>query len=57
MHDTYEKRDRLSQYKKMNIKTEENSNEGQSTRNSSPTHGNVNNLKMSKAGIPMGRHK
>ncbi len=60
MNDTYEKRDRLSHYKKMNIKTSyENSNieenSGTKTKPGSPSH--QNNMKISKAGIPLGPGK
>ena len=63
--DTYEKRDRLSQYKKMNIRSsqedEEESEDQQLTNGNSPGKGGANsaiaNMKLSKAGIPLGRHK
>ncbi len=63
MLDTYEKRDRLSHYKKMTIRAD-NSSIDETQNNSrfgggSPIHkdSSINNLKLSKAGIPLGPNK
>lgn len=64
MFDTYEKRDRLSQYKKMNINTDisdsmmPNCSRTDQTHTGiqdtlSPQNFDLKNLKMSKAGLPI----
>lgn len=63
MYDTYEKRDRLSHYKKMNLNTlitdssipnqSEGRELGSSLEGDSPDNGVIQSLKMSKTGMPI----
>jgi hypothetical protein len=41
----------------MNIRPSEDNSEDIPRSNNSPSNGNTANLKLSKAGIPLGRHK